>query len=251
MFWFKRKQIIVDCFTQESTTHLCYPPAPANEYFPEGWKKMPKLVKNVMFNDKVSTSSLSVDMPTLKKCTGFINLYTSGFIIPSWTDFGIQIDTKGEYFYYNCGPLRIDQHPSFQLWEGLYDGYAHIKLGSPWLFKEKTGVKFSWHQSDWHRTDIMDRCRIVSGVVDYKYQNQTNVNMFIKKDSVVEFKAGDPLVHLIPLSDKEVILKTHLINPLEFSMMEQKPSQYINQYKRYKTSIDKLEQAKCPFGFGK
>jgi hypothetical protein len=132
----------------------------------------------------------------------------------------------------------------------LYDGYSHIKLGSPWLFKEKTGVKFSWHQSDWHRTDIIDRCRIVSGVVDYKYQNQTNVNLFVKKSTNVEFKAGEPLVHIIPISDKRVVLKTHLVDPLEFSKMEYRPAQYTNSYRTHKKSVEEQER-KCPFGFGK
>ncbi len=247
MFWFKKKEIVVDCFTVNPTIYTCNPIAPANNFFPAEWKSHPKFIRTKYHSD--NTSNLEVDLPTIKKCIGFINLYNVGFMIPSWCDFGIEIREDGSYTYHNAGDLRIDQHPRFQVWDTLYKDYGHAKIGSPWLLKEKTGVQFSWHQCDWHKTDVIDKFKIVSGVVDFKYQHQTNVNMFIKKGSSVNFNAGEPLAHLIPISDSNVKIKNHLIDGIEMSKIDFRPTQYSNQYRKMKNVIE--NKSKCPFGFGK
>ena len=74
--------------------------------------------------------------------------------------------------------------------------------------------------------------------------------MFIKKRNKVEFKAGEPLVHLIPISEKQVEIKTHLVSVDEILKMVPRPTTYANRYNFFKKSMES-ETKKCPFGFGK
>lgn len=250
MFFFKRKQIIIDCFVVNPTIHDYYPIQSANKFFPDGWKKHPRSKKIKLHEYVEPSSNIEVELPTIKKCIGFIDLFSSGFIIPAWCDFGIEFQENGKMTYHANGNTVIEQHPRWQVWNDLYSDYGHAKVISPWILHEKDGVKFSWHQCDWNNTQYLDRVRIVSGVVDYKYQHQTNINMFIKKGSIVNFSANQPLVHLIPISERDVKIKTHLVTPDEIMKKDYKPSQYMNQYNFAKKVIDNKE-SKCPFGFGK
>lgn len=250
MFWFKRKEIIVDCFIDNSTIEQNFPIEPAHKFFPEGWKTIPKTMPIKVHEKQYPESNLSVDMATIKKCVGLINLFSNGFIIPAWCDLGVEMDAKGNHLWHAPMNMHVMQHPSFQLWDGLYKDYGHVKLGSPWVIHEKTGVNFTWNQCDWNNTDDLHKYRIVSGVLDFKYQHQSNVNMFLRKSSLIDFKAGDPLVHLIPISESNVKIKTHVVDTNELMKLNTNQVQYVNQYRTTKSKIDAKER-KCPFGFGK
>jgi hypothetical protein len=131
----------------------------------------------------------------------------------------------------------------------MYKGCGHIKLTSPWFFEEKQGIKFSWNPCMWNGTHHKADMHILSGVVDYKYQHTTNVNAFIKHGSIVKLDAGEPLVHLIPLSDKKVKVRNHLLTDAEFSKrfaIEMQASNYNNP-----RNVKKPKESKCPFGFGR
>lgn len=249
MFWFKRKKIVVDCFTQSASVYGLYKPQEAIKFIPDGWKTLPKSVKVKPYEQQDPESRIEVDSATLKKCIGFINLFRNGFIIPNWCDVKVEIKSDGNFTYHAGGDFFANQHPNFQKWQELYEDYGHAKFASPWLLHEKSGVQFTWNQCDWHKTDVIDKFKIVSGVVDYKYQHQTNINMFIKKNTVLEFNAGEPMVHLIPISDREIQIKTHLLDPAEFIKINRRPIHYMNQYNTWKKTLD--ANSKCPFGFGK
>ncbi len=131
IFFFKKNKIVVDCFTANSGVQQLYPIASANKFYPEGWKKHPAYIKQKIYPGNPE-SSLTVDAPTIKKCPGFIDLFNNGFIIPSWSDFGVEINSRGEFLHHTAGELKIEKHASWQIWDGLYSDYGHIKIGSPW-----------------------------------------------------------------------------------------------------------------------
>lgn len=251
IFLFKKREITVDCFITNPTAYELYPVSKSSDFFPEGWKKLPRSKMIKIHGDRHPESKLDVEMATAKKCIGLINLFSSGFIIPAWCDFGIEIKPDGKPMWYAHGDMIVDQHPSWQVWDDFYKGYGHAKIASPWVLREKSGVKFTWNQCDWHNTHQVDRFKTLSGVIDYKYQQQTNINMFIKRDCTINFKGGDPLVHLIPISDRDVKIKTHLVTHDEIIKLNPNPAHFINQYNTTKRIRDKNEKSKCPFGFGK
>jgi hypothetical protein len=235
MFFFKRKEIVVDCFTYIEPVYLNFPIDKAIKFYPDEFKKLrPTAQEN-----------------TIKLCRGVNDLYTSGFILPAWDTFTLTMIDDGKFLAdanaknVNTGYHSRDQYGS------IYPNSGHIKLYSPWLIKEKTGVKFLWMQPGWNRTDNSEKLNIVPAVVDFKYQYLSHISMFIKKGTTVKYNIGDPLVHVIPLSENNIKIKTHLLEQevwtKEFYAFEnfQRYDNHRNlKYPKF------LETKKCPFGFG-
>jgi hypothetical protein len=250
MFWFKPSVINVDCFTFNDTAYEHFSPDIASKFYPKEFKKLDNSVR--FKNNPDINSKLMSTMHTIRMCNGVTDLYTNGFILPSWQDITLESTIDGNIFLDDrtssgMNKPAIQIHERWQFGNELYPAFNQVKLLSHWFFKEKTGVQFTWNMCDWDRTDIADKVRILSGVLDFKHQTATNVNMFIKKDSIISYNAGDPLVHLIPLSEKRVKIHKHLISIEEYdrtTTMQGVKMSYSNHRKL-------TTEAKCPFGFGK
>ena len=245
MFFFKRKEIIVDCFTPHYDIYESYRPLPANNFIPEGWKSLPKTINM----KALQRSNMEIPRGTMKMCKGFTNLFSSGFIIQLWSDVALDSNTDPMSQIAASNSIFFNSHPDYQMWDGLYRGYKHVKFSSPWALVEKTGVKFTWNRCDWHNTDIADKMHMVSAVTDFKYQHHANMNIFIKDNSIVKLTAGQPMVHLIPMSEHKLKLKYHLISLQEFDTRFYHSTKFSGEYKENVRLID--NKSKCPFGFGK
>ena len=250
MFWFKKKEITVDCFTYNSTLIENFAIDQASKYYPKYFKDIPKFANVKAITDpNYSDSVMTVKNATIKMCTGVTELFSNGFIIPAWHEFNIEVTPSGKVVIPSQFPEMnsYEQHPRIQYGDSIYKDYTHIKLVSPWLVSESTGVKFSWNRCDWHRTDNAENFHALSAIIDFKYQNATHVNVFVKNGSIARFDAGDPFVHLIPLSDQRVKIKHHL---LTHDQWHQKRINYQlhNSYSNHR-KLNYPKQGKCPFGF--
>lgn len=243
IFKFKKPVITIDAFTYDEGTRIEVAPKPTSKFIPKEFKRLPNKIPSM-------NNNIIIEQATLKGCTGVLNLFTTGFIIPAWCDFNVQVDAGGSYQWNGAHrTLDVSDHPPQQLWEGFYPKHSHIKLHNPWVFREKTGVNFTWQGCIWHNY-AHDNMVILPAVLDFKYQATTHVNMMIKHDSQLSMKAGDPLVQLIPVSDKKVEIKTHRVSYEEWDSMRFNPVRWTDTYKLRKKAIDESER-KCPFGFGK
>lgn len=250
MFWIKPSVINVDCFTFNETAYKHFAPDIASKFYPKEIKKLDNNI-NLKSNPDIN-SKLLTKFNTVKMCNGLTDMYTSGFILPSWQDLKLECTIDGNIFLEErtsniLNRAAIQTHDRWQYGNDFYSSFGHVKLLSHWFFKEKTGIKFTWNMCDWSRTDIADKVRILSGVIDFKHQIATNVNMFIKKDSIISYTAGDPLVHLIPISEKRLKIHKHILSLEEYdriSSMQGAKMTYRNHRKL-------TEETKCPFGFGK
>jgi hypothetical protein len=248
MFWFKTKEIVVDCFTYHHGVYDYYKPLPANKFIPDGWKSLPKKVDLKAFPDNAN-SKLTIDGATAKSCVGFINLFKRGFIIQNHTELLLEINADGGLNAVSIDRnfTDISQHDSYQVWDNFYKDYGHIKLNPQWSFVEKRGIKFLYTKCTWNDTHMADNFHVINGVVDYKIQHNAAVNFYVKKNTSIHLLAGQPLSHIIPLSDNDVKLKYHLISKEE----------YINRFcfvpanKLYAEFKRLKETKKCPFGFTK
>ena len=249
-FFFKKKKIVVDCFTADATVYNLWFPEPAVNYFPDWWKTLDPYTEIVT---KVGLQKIG----TIKKCNGFIDLYKTGFILPLWSELVIKTDNLGQIFHEFSDPTHTaETHPQTQYNTREFDKYIHLKLLSPWLFKEKTGVQFSWTEPIWNNISKLTEKHILPANVNYKYQHGTNVNiLFPRRDKQIRLNAGDPLVHILPLTEHEIEIKTHLVTGEELHKLgwTSQPSSFTNKYRVNKKRIDELEKrkGKCPFGFGK
>jgi hypothetical protein len=249
MFWFKKKKIVVDCFTPFKSVYELYKIDRAITFFPEEVKILPNY-----YSIEEPNTKISYEAATIRKCIGLQELYKVGYILPMWTDF-------------ICDPISSSQsrsavalmHPPFYYnvhdktqWNGFFDNHIHVKLASPWKIVEKSGVKFTWSSPTWNLHKHIENFSVVPGIVTYDYQSDTNVNIFVNKTAKkFTIDSGTPMAHMTPISDGEVVLKNHLISaeehakigiPSDFSAL--RPERYL----RWKNENKK---AKCPFGFGK
>jgi hypothetical protein len=249
MFFFKKSKIIVDAFTTNRSVYELYKPENSINFFP----KEVKALKNY-YDEVDSSTKITRLQSTIRKCVGLIDYYKIGFILPMWTDFICQpqsairnetaIGMVNLPFYYNS-------HDKKQ-YHGMFDDYIHVKLASPWQFKEKTDVKFMWTSPTWNLHNHLKNFNVVPAAISFKYQSETNVNIFINKTSEnFTISAGTPLVHLSPVTEKSVVIKHHLVDEIDLKKIGI-PLDFTNiipeRYNRWVTQSKKHER-KCPFGF--
>ena len=242
IFNFKPKKIVVDAFTWNVGAYEYAPVKHMKKCIPSEFKKHPNTYISDMGNNFYTEHS------TMKGCVGLINLFTTGIALPLWSDMSIDINDKGGYRWTSasdkCG---VESHSREQMWKGFYSDWTHIKLISPWALKEKTGVKFMWSHTDYHNCDSKQNIKILQGILDFKYNNATHPQLMIKNDTQWHAKAGDILAHIVPLSEKDVVIKTHLVSKEEYERIHVPGISYRKNYMIRKSIKDK----KCPFGFGK
>lgn len=252
MFLFRRSKVVVDTFIATESIYNFYKIDYANKFLPQGWKSMQAQTEQFV----APGSKIKIPIPTIKRCVGLNNLFSTGFMLPSWSDLKFEMPHDGMAHVFdpaNIGQQGLTFHPEFLWWEDLYKGYGHIKITSPWLIKEKSGINFLWHQCDWNNTERIADFHVLSGIVDYRFQNNSHINVFMKRGSIVEINAGDPLVHIVPLTDKKVELRNHLVGEMEYNRILRAytyKSMFIGQH-RSMIKASEESKPKCPFGFGK
>lgn len=195
---------------------------------------------------------------SLKGCVGLRDYYKNGFCIPLWSDMELGVfpssgergvsPEQGPGVDYDAadGYSKCYFHRPAQ-WEHVFnkEKYAHIKLGSPWLVRCDEDVKFHLGPPAWEFYRIDKRCHILSGVVEFKYQTTSNVNLMIEREAEPYYfllEAGTPMLHGIPLSERSVKVYTHLLEDDEYFRLERENNRcfYHNTYLKSKTLLKKM-----------
>lgn len=244
-FIFKKKKIVVECFTDNPNALEYFPVKHASAFLPDWWKNLPKTY------EVEESNGIRFRRPTMKSCDGFTNLYKRGFMIPLWSDLVIETSSTNFKWTYADGQSDLSFHDVDQM-STEFISYAQFKISSPWRIRESTGVKFVFMQPTYNYTKEFFDLHIIPGVVDFKYQHATNINVFAQKGRRFEMFAGKPLAHLIPLTDEDIEIECKAIqidNFDEVKLLNNNYPWFIGSYKKTKKIVD--EQEKCPFHRGK
>jgi hypothetical protein len=248
-FFFKRNTVVLDCFTDNQALRDLYYIDYGNKFYPSWWKQLPK--------EYVSKKSiLQTKVTTMKGCIGLIEYFKNSIAVPLWSDYQIRIGslTAPSIMFQPAGPWGATHHEHEQ-W-GSYlppTKYGHLKLDAPWRLRTKDLVQFAFSNPFYTNYSPQDYL-FCPGILDFKYQNSVNVNMmFDYREDIrtVLLKAGDPIAMLIPLTDKEVKIKLHLVDKKELDNINVPPLTFNGHYKFTKNLVDNQEKAKCPLGFGR
>lgn len=247
MFFFKKSEIILDAFTSHAGVYEHFPVQQSTNLLPNWWRSLPKTLETVKYG-------IFHNQSTMKKCDGFLDLYKNSFMIPNFSDVIIQTydDGRWDAIYSADNMPQMISHTREQ-YGPEFDNHIHIKVDTPWVFKESTGINFYFGDPFWNRIKTLNKYSVCSGVVNYKYQCNTSVNMLLpKQENRIEIAAGEPMAVIIPLTEKKVVVKTHLVDISEIEKMYQRHyvSSFMGKYKMQKKSFQSKEK-KCPFGFGK
>lgn len=215
----KRKQIIIDCYIDCKRLAKNHPVKRGAKFLPEWWKQLPSTYPMQTEN------GIMRPVPTVRKCGGLINLYTQGWILPAWSDILLKTREDGYFAYeYPVGPdwARVETH-SREQFKGAFEGYIHMKIISPWVLvdRHETNTKFLWTPASWSLFDDQPEFRVLPGIVDFTDNIGTHLNMLlpaINKEYLI--KAGTPLVHLSPITEKKVTFETHTMSSSELLQLK-------------------------------
>lgn len=216
MFFFcKPKELILDVFTTDPHVADLLAPNYASKFKPKWWYDTPS-------SRHIATpTGIITDGNTIKRCRGFKDYYSdASLVLPLWNSFILEYSVDGSRFSFASSANKLE-YQSEDLRGGLYLKEFHqFKLNSPWRFREKTGINFLFGQAFYNFKDPTEFV-MPPAIVNYKYQNATEINFFVKKpdggsSKRLEFEAGQPMAYLTPLTEKRVVIRTHLVSAVEF-----------------------------------
>ena len=259
MFFFKKKTIYLDCYTVHNHVYDLFKIESAKKHVPSWFRNLPST-----FLDPRSP----VEVATLKTCTGIVNHFKSGFIIPLWTDAQLGLKSVSNGFTNNIQLIQqfADMKTQSQIHSQTQIGndfmpeetYLHFKIYSPWVFSCSENINWMWTQPTYNYK-YPDELVLHPGVLEFKYNSNVFINFAIRKmdragdPNLLEISAGEPLVHLIPLTDRNVEVRNHLVSKEEWQRIYDKNNHvfFFNNHAKKRNLLEKQEAGKCPFGFGK
>ena len=232
LFKFKKNTITVDAFTDKEFIAKT-PIAPSKNYTPEWFKDMKptKLYKQ---------NQMLIHSTTFKRCPAMIDNLKHSFTLPAWSDFvvkatGDTVDKQFPHADYDFGASYHNDPETSPI--GQFAPKVHVKIMSPWFLRSKSDVNFYQSQAFWSFNATNSTILIPPGIVNYKYQHSTHINMFIIKDLQYDFDCGDALMYLHPMTEDKVVIKTHVVDEKEYKNIKQSTNypKFMNGYRWSKT----------------
>jgi hypothetical protein len=234
----KPSTLHIDCLTSSKKVYDFAPIQYSSKFFPEWWKKLPK--------EHLDPNNMP--QPTMKTCTGLLSIYKNSIIIPCWEDIIINTTETEIRLGSASNSVKSEQHAYRQRY-GYLKNFHHTKIISPWLFKCKHDINFSWQKPMYNFENPIDFI-LMDGVVSYKYQNATNINLLFRKTpKTVKLDFLQPLVLITPHTEKRLIFKNHLVPEQQIQQYSDRVIKYINIYNTIKKLTDEKDRKKCPFHF--
>ena len=246
-FFHRTPEINLDCFTYSNETYLTTPIVRASKAIPEWWQKLDPYTPRFYSSPENGYHLRKNDEMTARDCYAIVELYKKGIIIENWCDISFKVE-DGMYHYWasdNTAPPH--DHNRNQL-GGSFPNHFHIKLISPWVFREKTGVKFLWLGAEWSLDNF--EIKVLPGVINFDIISPVNVNfMFPMRNGTFTIPVGNPLVQLVPITEKNLKVHNHLVTKPEFEMLtlsSDKPS-FMGWRKTIQLRKRNKERGTCPF----
>lgn len=218
MFWFcKPKVLDIHFFTVREDVFNNAKPKKASEFVPEWFKNLPKPSFSENLNDPLLLRK------TIKTCPAFLTLYASGFMFRLWSDLNVEIYGDSYRYQFIDGKSLINSHPPKQI-DGCEFATTHtqIKLTNPWLMKTDEKINMLFMAPTWN--DFGSGEIVVAPGSYYSYADpiEANINLFIKKHEhrvVHQLFFGQPLVHVVPITDRPIKLHYHLVSEDELEKL--------------------------------
>lgn len=240
MFWFcKPSHIDVDFFTVREEIYHNAKPQKAAAFVPAWFKNLPKGKFSDDPNAPLKLKS------TIKSCPAFSTLYSSGFIFTLWSDLNIEVTESGYRYQFVDGKSTIQPHAPHQMEGSSFLGtHIHAKLRNPWAFKTNQRVNVMFTAPTWNNFGY-ENFVIAPGIFSAHTQPvEANINLFIKASSqrvIHQLYFGQPLAHVVPLTDKSIKLHYHLVTEKEMQKLYAKSPLFLMEGSRYRRA-----QKLCP-----
>lgn len=237
-----KKPLIINAYTyrEEILRHAHI--ESASKFLPDWWKEL----------SPEPTLKLDEKTPSyyknMRHCAGFLDLYRHGFMVPLWSDLLVELGEKGSpWLSWQFSDEESDAvvHQAHQRGSFLDEKkYQHLKLQTPWILDCKEDIDWIVAPPSWNISEPDDMI-VPTGIVNFKYQRQINANMFMRRgdtNRVVHLEFGQPLLQMIPLTERKVIMNHHLIGAEKWKNMKQGgmySAKFIGSYYKLKDRITK------------
>ena len=213
MFFNKLKPIIVDFYTFDPS---------AFEYAkPSIGRTRPKwlsaLCPVISKQKEGAPPGFIENQPTAMYCPAIRDFINDAITIPSWYETDLIIsgrnwtDTKGPYWN-----ERIEPHSNDQVGGSFYKDRIFLKLVSPWKGICKEDINFMYLQNFYGSEFFSDNDIIIPpGYTNFKYQNSTNIHLWVKEAKEtynINLPILTPLLSLVPMTERSVKIRNHLVS---------------------------------------
>ena len=229
-----KKKVIVDLYTHRSEVfeHSKLYRSGVNK--PSWWKSLP------FFDDRVH------DKSNMKSCSGFNDLYSKGYTLPMWSDllleFG-EIGNQGWSYRYADQTSNAEVHSDSTRTGWLSDNeYQHFKLNTPWSAVCSEDVEFLYTNAAYEHLNPLD-WMVPNGVLEFKNQRVIAINLFAKRGAEPKdlfFELGSPMAMIIPMTDRQVEFKHHLVSVDEWMQITNAKAKRLTFQRNY------YKLKKCP-----
>lgn len=182
----------------------------------------------------------------MKSCQGFVNVFRHGFILPMWSDFSLKIDEFGIYQYsFSDQQSGLDLHHNNQGGQ-FYKDYYFFKILSPWLIDcSHKDVYMNIMPCTWNHTEPTPY-HIPYGITNLNSNPGTNIFLLLKKEPQKIFiNYMTPMLHFIPITEKKVELRHHIISDVEYMKKNSKKSIPLT-FTRKQINQNRIKEGKCP-----
>jgi hypothetical protein len=211
MFFFKEKPIEIIAYLPPWVSSIAerYPIHPAKNCYPAWWKNL----SSGKFNwDEMQPRN------TTKSCPGIINILQTGFIMPLWSDLAIEYNKDKWKYQFSDKQSTLTMHTNDQA-AGFYDDHIIFKVDSPWIITSP--VKLLYTEPTYLRGSQLPFIQPYGINVTTSKTNAeaTNVFLFAKKEeqlTQIIIPASTPLLHIIPLTEKNVNIKCVVLDSDEY-----------------------------------
>jgi hypothetical protein len=240
MFSIRKKSnpIFLDCYTHDS---ICYEYAQVDH----AWKHMPD------WWEKQNTKT-SADGKTIKGCPGIINLYKKGIVFPLPTQLEIFFDKDKKQYGWKTSNKNINivSHN-----DELYSEFAkqgvNFKIVLPWYISCEEDISFDIHKLSWNMRDKIQDFDILPGVTEFVHNKSMIISCFVdyNKTQKIDLDPLDVLTIMLPLTEREVKIRTHKISSEDYfdKMSYTNITMNKSRYKFIKKALEKRKIKKCPF----
>lgn len=199
------KKPTLKAITKDPDLAQMFPIVPAKDALPSWYKDMPLTYERGYCPVHGSPANMAA---TIKGCYGVNQILRAGFIIPAAQDISIIVNPDGSVGYRGSELLEncVSPHSSEQS-PPTFGKCAVVKIIGHWFIESDTRFLFTgvpYHNS------LAVNYFVPSAITEFKNQHETNffLALPIKSEPYEVFiRAGQPLIHLIPLTDDPVKLE--------------------------------------------
>jgi len=241
IFKFTKKKVVLDCFTYDELVMQTAPIAPAMKYIPNWWRQL----DNTYIPDKTFFPTA-----TMKTCAGMVDYYKKSIALPLWSDLCVEVSNNNYKWQFSDRETPAIIHDIRKQATGFAENHGHMKIMSPWAFKTKEDLYWTWSQPIYNLEESVMGIKVLPGVVNYYRQVSTHINLIVPLSHPKKFmfSQGQALVHLTPMCDRKVDIVRHLVSRNEYERIATQQQKGITFTNIYNTIFQQKQKfLDCPY----